>query len=65
MPKYIVRVPELIEHIVVVDCVDEESARIVGYHQVMHYEDGYTTESLGVNAHELTVEPVFVLDGNK
>jgi hypothetical protein len=63
MPKYRVRVPELVEHIVEVDCVDEQSAMILAYKQVMEYDEGYTTESLGVNAHDISVE--FVLDGGK
>ena len=63
MPKYLVRVPELVEHIVEVDCVDEQSAMILAYKQVMEYDEGYTTESLGVNAHDISVE--FVLDGGK
>lgn len=65
MPKYIVRIPEQVEHIVEIECVDEQSAMILAYKQVMEYDDGYATESLGVNAGNITVEPVFVLDGDK
>lgn len=65
MPKYRVRVPELIEHLVEVDCVDEQSAMIVAYQIVMNEPDGYTTESQGTDARGVTVERVFVLGDDK
>ena len=63
MPKYIVRVPELIEHVVEIECVDEQSAMMLAYQRVMNEPDGYTTESQGTDAHNISVE--FVLDGDK
>jgi len=56
MPKYLVRVPELIEHLVEIECVDEQSAMILAYQQVMNEPDGYATESQGTDAYNITVE---------
>jgi hypothetical protein len=55
MPKYIVRVPELIEHIVEIECVDEQSALMIAHHVVMYDSADYVTESLGINATAMSV----------
>lgn len=58
MNKYRVRVPEMLEHIVEVECVDEQSAKILAYHTVMNDAVGYTTESLGTDARGIDVEEI-------
>ena len=61
MPKYIVRIPETIEHIIQIDCVDEQSAKILAYQQIMNttgYDENYDTESLGTDARNITVQLV-------